>query len=516
MKRKEAFIQIPLLIMVIVFSVVVGGMGYGAVEYHKVSKAMGEAEQLTREGKYDEAIAKLEPAQNKLFGKMILKQKISTELDTNKKLLEDKSEYNQGIEEFNKENWEKAKELLLKVSEISPHYQDAKSKIEEAQKKITEKQIAKAVEKSTKEAKKKAEEAKRAAEEAQRKIKGEEAKRIAAEVQRKAEEEKTKEKTAELEQKIVELQQKQQFQLQESYKASEIVESLGKYIVNIVCFGRYGDATIGSGIIYALGSEGQDIILTNYHITEDADLTLEYPCVVAYSSDPTKGLTDFYFAEPVYYPSVVSLSTMQLIDFDFLSIQAKFRLPEYGGFEIIPNASLKITDRAPVVCSEDKIKVGEEIVILGYPTIGGEYLTATEGIISGYEGTYYLTTSAKIEQGSSGGGAFLKSTGCLAGMPTFVRLGRIEAFARLINMPYLQQNYLLKIWGTTTGDASDSIFCNGQFWDSCPAGQGFYCPPMGDPQCYSPDSIFCNNKYWSPCPFGQKFYCPPVGDPYCY
>ncbi|MER3570466.1 MAG: hypothetical protein C4348_02620, partial [Patescibacteria group bacterium] len=256
---------------------------------------------------------------------------------------------------------------------------------------------------------------------------------------------------SELEQKIVQLQQQlqqtQQFQSPTGYKSSEIVEYLGKYIVKVGCSDKYGRIMEGSGIIYGLDSENRTIILTNYHIIENADLTLEYPpCIVVYSSNPTKGFTDLYLANPIYYPGVVSLSDMRLIDFSFLRIEAKLRFSEHEGIEIIPRASLKITDRVPIICSKDKIKIGEEIVVLGYPTIGGEYLTATEGIISGFDGDYYFVTSAKIEKGNSGGGAFLKSTGCLAGMPTFVRLGEIESFARLINMSYLEQNYLSKIF----------------------------------------------------------------------
>ena len=506
-KTQKSFIQIPLLIAIIGSIAVISVGGYGGFEYYKTSKVIKEAKQLAGEEKYNEANEKLEFTKNRWIVKNlgIKRQEIANETEKNNTLLEDKSEYNQGVEELNKGNWEKAKELLSKVSEISPYYQDAKGKVDEVQQRIIEKQIAKAVEEATTETKRKAEEAKKAAEQAQMKIEEEE-------VKRRAEKQEAQKKTAELEQKIAELQQRQQFQVGKGYQASKIVELLGEFIVNVACFDRYGDVAIGSGIIYALGSKGQSIILTNNHITENADLTLEYPCVIAYSSDPTKGLTDFYFAEPVYYPSAVSLSTMRLIDFDFLSILAKFRLSQYGGIEIIPNASLKITDHAPMPCSEDKIKVGEELVVLGYPTIGGEYLTATEGIISGFAGTYYFTTSAKIEQGNSGGGAFLKSDGCLAGMPTFVRLGRMESFARLINIPYLEQNYLSKIWPPIP---SESLFCNGQYWGPCPSGQKFYCPPAGDPQCYFNDSIFCNRKYWNPCPTGYKFYCPLEGDPYC-
>ena len=135
-QRQKGFI--PLLIIIIVSIVAVSGIGYGVIEYHKTSKMLSEAGQLTKEEKYDEAIKKLEIAQNRLFSKIILKQKISTELDTNKKLLEDKSEYAQGIEEFEKGDWEEAKELLSRVSEDFPHYQEAKNKIEEAEKKAEE------------------------------------------------------------------------------------------------------------------------------------------------------------------------------------------------------------------------------------------------------------------------------------------------------------------------------------------------------------------------------------------
>jgi outer membrane protein assembly factor BamD (BamD/ComL family) len=167
-KTKKGFIQIPILIAIIVSVVVASGIGYGAIEYHKTSKIIKEAEQLAKEEKYDEAIGKLEIAQNKFLGKTILKQKINAELETNKKLLEDKSEYTQGIEEFNKGNWEKARELLSKVSENFPYYQDAKNKIEQAQAKITEKRVAEEVEKVKEKAKKEVEEIKKVAEETQK------------------------------------------------------------------------------------------------------------------------------------------------------------------------------------------------------------------------------------------------------------------------------------------------------------------------------------------------------------
>lgn len=168
--NQKGFIQILLLVIIVSFAVISTG-AYGGFEYHKTSKILKEAEQLTKEEKYEEAIGKLESVQNKWLIKSlgVKKQEIANEIEKNKKLFEDKSEYTQGVEELNKGNLEEAKELLSKVSENFPYYQDAKNKIEEAQKKITEKQIAKAVEKAREEAKRETEE--------------ERARRIAAETQ---------------------------------------------------------------------------------------------------------------------------------------------------------------------------------------------------------------------------------------------------------------------------------------------------------------------------------------------
>ncbi|MDO8579622.1 MAG: serine protease [bacterium] len=90
------------------------------------------------------------------------------------------------------------------------------------------------------------------------------------------------------------------------------------------------------------------------------------------------------------------------------------------------------------ICS--LVSVGEEVVILGYPSIGSKSdITATDGIISGFDGDYYIT-SAKIEQGNSGGAAILirGADTCYLGIPTFVNVGKIEALARILSAKVLQ------------------------------------------------------------------------------
>ena len=86
-----------------------------------------------------------------------------------------------------------------------------------------------------------------------------------------------------------------------------------------------------------------------------------------------------------------------------------------------------------------KAASGDRIVVLGYPAIGAKGdVTVTEGIISGYEEKFYIT-SAKIEQGVSGGVAVLVDKNCYLGIPTFVRAGEVESLGRI-----LDSNLLIK------------------------------------------------------------------------
>ncbi|MEZ4156679.1 MAG: serine protease [Candidatus Paceibacterota bacterium] len=78
-------------------------------------------------------------------------------------------------------------------------------------------------------------------------------------------------------------------------------------------------------------------------------------------------------------------------------------------------------------------EIGETIITLGYPNIGSkEGITVTEGIISGIDKDYYIT-SAKVEEGNSGGASVLASKRCYLGTPTFVIGGKAEAFARILH-----------------------------------------------------------------------------------
>jgi len=83
------------------------------------------------------------------------------------------------------------------------------------------------------------------------------------------------------------------------------------------------------------------------------------------------------------------------------------------------------------ICKQ-AVATGDKIVILGYPGIGSlTDITATEGIISGFDGDYYIT-SAKVEHGNSGGAAILIKDSCYLGIPTFAQVGEVESLARIL------------------------------------------------------------------------------------
>lgn len=83
-------------------------------------------------------------------------------------------------------------------------------------------------------------------------------------------------------------------------------------------------------------------------------------------------------------------------------------------------------------CNASSIETGDRVVILGYPSVGSdESITATEGIISGFDDGHYIT-SAKIERGNSGGAAIHVQGDCFVGLPTLVYVGSVESLARIL------------------------------------------------------------------------------------
>ena len=237
------------------------------------------------------------------------------------------------------------------------------------------------------------------------KIKQAEIKTVATESARKAQEESAQNKISALEEKISQTK---------TYSLSSIISQWRPLIANVECQFKYSDTgrlyqkSSGSGIAIKFDNT-PSAILTNKHILTDSN---------GYGADSCSAkLLD---------------STEILASSDIRSSSKEYDL----GYIYINNPSdyfKNLTSNFPSLCSQ-KPSLGDEIVVLGYPSIGSKNgLTATEGIVSGFDGNYFIT-SAKVEQGNSGGAAILLKNNCLLGIPTFVTLGKVESLARILDI----------------------------------------------------------------------------------
>lgn len=82
--------------------------------------------------------------------------------------------------------------------------------------------------------------------------------------------------------------------------------------------------------------------------------------------------------------------------------------------------------------ASSNLRLGTRIVTYGYPASFGRNMTYTSGDFSGSDGAY-LKTTAIIEHGNSGGGAYL-TNGTYIGIPSMVRRGELNALGYILSI----------------------------------------------------------------------------------
>jgi S1-C subfamily serine protease len=155
----------------------------------------------------------------------------------------------------------------------------------------------------------------------------------------------------------------------------------------------------GSGSI--ISSNG--FILTNAHVVDNR--YDEYDVLGIAMTDRTDQPPELmYLAEIVNVDYALDLSIIQIAsDMDGNPVTREFPFIRLG--------------------DSDQIEIGEKLRILGFPGIGGDTITFTEGAVSGFtqergiEGRAWIKTDATIAGGNSGGMA-VNVDGALIGVPT--------------------------------------------------------------------------------------------------
>ncbi len=169
-------------------------------------------------------------------------------------------------------------------------------------------------------------------------------------------------------------------------------------------------ASTGSGsIITAKGH-----ILTNYHVvSDDNGKLINNGTNVIIAVPPAEGDN----AQPKYRAKVADFDAkLDLAIIQLMAMADGATLPSNLGLTPIPLGSSK------------SVNIGDTIIIIGFPGLGGSSLTVTRGIHSGIsrftdDPGSFIKTDTEINRGNSGGTA-INAAGELIGVPTAGRFDR--------------------------------------------------------------------------------------------
>ena len=192
---------------------------------------------------------------------------------------------------------------------------------------------------------------------------------------------------------------------------SSVVNEWRPRIAEVRCYWNSGLESQGSGLFIGLTSGKYEVVTNRHVVFQDSTAAA---CTVQLPGDSEVSASGILYSQ-----SANADSATMYID---------------NPSSIMNSLSTSVADR---MCAT-KASVGDPLVVLGYPAIGSpQGITATEGIVSGYDGNYYIT-SAKIEQGNSGGVAISLKDNCDLGIPTLVEVGKVESLGRILDWHQLR------------------------------------------------------------------------------
>jgi S1-C subfamily serine protease len=186
---------------------------------------------------------------------------------------------------------------------------------------------------------------------------------------------------------------------------------LARATVQILALQTAGDSyeVVWSGSGTIIRRDG--LILTNGHVVDDR--LSEYEFLGVAITDRTDEPPDLlYRAEIASADYALDLAVIRII-------------ADIDGRPVTPELP------AIAVGDSDRVEIGDHLRVLGYPGIGGETITYTEGAVSGFtseravEGRAWIKTDATIAGGNSGGMA-VNAAGELIGIPTRASAGGSE------------------------------------------------------------------------------------------
>lgn len=170
-----------------------------------------------------------------------------------------------------------------------------------------------------------------------------------------------------------------------------------QYVGQISCPINEDFTTYSQGSGYVVNENGE--FVTNYHVV---DGMVGDSCIIGFSSDYRKAPYEMYVAK---------LTNKFDKDKDYVVLQIT------SMFEPTEKIASTIKFKFMPTCNSDIVRLGDPIVVLGYPAYGGDTITATDGIISGSIDDFFKI-NARVNHGNSGGPVLIDDPqyGCAIGL----------------------------------------------------------------------------------------------------
>ena len=186
------------------------------------------------------------------------------------------------------------------------------------------------------------------------------------------------------------------------------IEGMVHSTVQVLAMVKESDewVAIWSGSGSVISKDG--LILTNSHVVDTS--FFEYDALgVALTDRSDRPPLLSYLAEVLAQDPLLDLAVIRVVS-------------DLAGNEVAASFS------SVAIGNSDNLEIGDSLRILGYPGIGGETITLTEGAVSGFtlergiDGRAWIKTDATIAGGNSGGMG-TNTAGELIGVPTIVTSG---------------------------------------------------------------------------------------------
>ena len=185
------------------------------------------------------------------------------------------------------------------------------------------------------------------------------------------------------------------------------MEAVVASVVELVCIDNVDREVYYTGSGTVVDKSG--LIVTNQHILRSDDGSVISFCGVGFTNDLHVPPRIEFVAVTTAIHKSADLAIMRISErLDGKALPAEFQ-------------SISLADSAGVSLG---LALGDAIFIGGYPGVGADTFTFTQGVVSGRVGPELIKTSAFIDTGTSGGAAF-NSLGQYVGVPTAAAKGEI-------------------------------------------------------------------------------------------